>query len=291
MSKTKTAQAAPLEQLQSAGVGVARATAWLQRECESAGRNGGFNAEGDLANIIRTGNSLRGWLIGLRDALETKGIRASLRAANPDAAQFADEVGESYLEAIFLAGERNFITLSMLCRHGMLFDYLSHLLPQSAVTLKGDIEPIPLWAPLPAPESIEYVKGTGGALRTPAFLVGRIFQEIGELPRVNADHATRFINKELERLRRASASHSGDEPLGANAGAVLEYLSKADGEASQDKIAKRCKKSRGTVRDAIGVLEKRGFAGTPEGRRYGTAITDSGRQYLIDRGIIDPPNA
>ncbi len=187
--------ATALEQTFSAARVVSHASESLHRTCRCAR---GFNGQAhspshNLPKILDDAERIRGGIAHLAECLAVPGVRQQLDKANPDGVQFAGEVARSYIEALYLAAERQYLLVNMSCRHGVEFDYLSRLHPTQGDNLG---EP---WAALPAIEEITYNPSTGGCLHSPATLLNRIVQQIVELPEIVPDQVTILLEKEYQR--------------------------------------------------------------------------------------------
>jgi hypothetical protein len=144
---------------------------------------------------------------------------------------------------------------------------------------------------------------TGDVYKTAAAL-----DKLAEYGRFELELAHLHLVKERQRSAKISQGNplAGEEsdirltgapeaPLSDDAGKVLDCLAQIvcgwvagmDGAVSQQKIGDRIGRDRRTVSKALTELRKRGFAGIPQGKARGNAITDAGLEYLRTLGRID----
>lgn len=188
--------ATPLEQALSAALSTCRVCGSLHRTCRSAlGIDGSPYSPGcNLPKILRDAERVHGNVTHLAKCLAVAGVRDQLDKANPDGVQYVGETANSYVEAIYLAGERQYMLIAMLCRHGVEFDYMSRLHPACSSSLT---EP---WAPLPSFEEIDWNTIARVGFAAPEqMLLGRVVAAILELPEIDPDRAMVLLEKEYRR--------------------------------------------------------------------------------------------
>jgi hypothetical protein len=123
-------------------------------------------------------------------------LRLQLREVHSDAVDYASETAHSYVEAIFRAGERQYVTVSMLCQHGVLFEYISDLHPTQIEKL---VDPWK-WSNIPTVDEIAWQPNNSAiGLCSPKVLLARIYSQIQALPDIDPDHALPYLEKEIAR--------------------------------------------------------------------------------------------
>jgi hypothetical protein len=179
----------PAEHALARGLEVARASARLLDKC------GQTLFEAQLPDVLAEADSLWHALVGLQRCLTDSEMRKRLADTHAEVVGYAGVSAPSYVEAIYRAGERQYMTVAMLCRHGVLFNYLSRLHPSQSDKLS---EP---WPKLPKVEDIEWHKADGTRLNSAAHLLSRICREVTALPAgdstFDCEQARAFLEKEI----------------------------------------------------------------------------------------------
>jgi len=191
--------ATKLELAVAYAINIARALKWQRIHCETL--NGNHGVPWGLENVLKELPSLHGGLIDLGGVLSDTSVRQQLASANTDAVEFAGEFAPSYAEAVFTAGERLLVTISMLCLHGVEYNFLSRLHPASKPEDLG--EP---WKSVPVPTDVVFKPNDAGCLRSQEMLVSRIVNFILDLPEVNDDHVRILLEKEIGRVAMGEPS-------------------------------------------------------------------------------------
>jgi hypothetical protein len=169
--------------------------------------------ERDLPDVLAKADRLWHPLAWLQQSLTDSAMRKRLADAHADAVSYAGEVAPSYVEAIFRAGERQYVTVEMLCLHGVLFDYISRLHPSQSDKLS---EP---WPKLPALEGIQFtgtIKGDGSGHNCTSAkqLLAKICREVTALPSVDStvdcEQVRTFLEKEIAATRGSATVGVGN---------------------------------------------------------------------------------
>jgi hypothetical protein len=193
---------------------VAQCIEHLQYTCASA-----RPLESWIEKIFREAERLRYCLNSLAVCLSNSSLRRRLAAVHADIVTHAGACAPSYVETIYFAGERLYVTINMLSRHGVLFSYKSRLHPSQIQQIK---EP---WPKLPVLKHMVYDRKHSGCLRSSNHLLDAIRCELSLCPVVNSDDSRLYLLKETIAARAArrvaaesQATSSRDE--GKDEGAV-----------------------------------------------------------------------
>jgi len=198
-------KASPEETVVCHALNVARSCNWLRFKVD-CDYSGGCVRGTALQEVLYEARRLWHPLNYLRESLADAATRQRWSDANPNGVEYAGEVGTSYVEAVFRAGERLYSTINCLCRHGVLFPYLSRMHPAS--TQLGELFP-----EIPKVEDIEFTgwiapDGHGNQCDSSSSLLTAICREVKALQSIDPDQAIVYLEKEIARVIRGNNTHS-----------------------------------------------------------------------------------